>query len=101
MLVSCVGDLLKESLHPILQMIMAPVIVEKEDPQSIEPLSKREVQVIALLADGLSKQKISEELSIKEPTVATHVRNIYHKMGVKNAAGAISKAYRCGILYLV
>lgn len=81
-------------------MIMAPVILEKEDPQSIRALSKREVQVIALLAEGLSKRKISERLCIKHPTVATHVRNIYHKMGVKNAAGAISKAYRCGIIAL-
>lgn len=80
---------------------MIPVAIEKEDPQSVEPLSRREVQVITLLADGLSKQKISERLSIKEPTVATHVRNIYNKLGVRNAPGAIGKAYRCGILALV
>lgn len=80
---------------------MIPIIIKKQDPQSIVALSKREVQVMALLAEGLSKHKISERLSIKEPTVATHVRNIYHKLGVKNAAGAISKAYQCGILFLV
>ena len=92
---------LGKALHPIPQIHMAPVIVEKEDPHSIQHLSKREVQVIALLADGFSKQKISDQLCIKELTVASHVRNIYHKMGVKNAAGAISKAYRCGIISIV
>ncbi len=82
-------------------MIITPVTIAKEDPQSIKSLSKREVQVVALLAEGLSKQKISEHLSIKVSTVATHVKNIYQKMGVENAAGAISKAYRCGILALI
>lgn len=80
---------------------MAPVIVGKEDPKSIKPLSKREVQVITLLAEGLTKQKISERLCIQVTTVATHMKTIYLKLGVKNAAGAISKAYRCGILLLV
>lgn len=80
---------------------MTPVIIEREDPQNIKPLSKREIQVIALLAEGLSKRKISDHLGIKIPTVATHVKNIYRKMEVENAAGAISMAYRCGILFLV
>lgn len=80
---------------------MAPIIVTKQNPKNIKPLSRRETQVIALLADGLSKQKISQHLCIEVSTVATHVKNIYRKMGVDNAAGAISKAYRCGVLFLV
>ncbi|MGB2403232.1 MAG: response regulator transcription factor [Akkermansiaceae bacterium] len=80
---------------------MTPVIIQKEDPKSIKPLSRREIQVITLLAEGFSKQKISDSLCIKVSTVATHVKNIYRKMGVDNSAGAISKAYRCGILFLI
>ena len=80
---------------------MAPIIVTKQDPQNIKPLSRRETQVIALLAEGVSKQEISRRLCIEVSTVATHVKSIYRKMEVDNAAGAISKAYRCGVLFLV
>ena len=80
---------------------MIPVNIQKEDPQSIAKLSKREVQVITLLAEGHTKQKISESLRITKNTVATHVSHIYRKLRVNNTHGAISRAYRCGILTLV
>jgi DNA-binding CsgD family transcriptional regulator len=65
-----------------------------------ESLSKRENQVVLLLAEGFPKQKIAESLSISKNTVATHVMHIYRKLGVSNSHGAVSKAYRCGILSL-
>jgi DNA-binding NarL/FixJ family response regulator len=62
------------------------------------PLSERETEVLTLLSEGLMKKEISDRLDISEPTVATHVRHIYEKLEVQNAAAAISKAYRSGIL---
>jgi DNA-binding CsgD family transcriptional regulator len=65
-----------------------------------DPLSRRELQVIALLADGHTKQSISEQLRITRNTVATHVGHIFKKLDVSNAHGAVGKAFRCGILSL-
>ena len=74
--------------------------INKREIREGQPLSRREMQVIALLAEGYPKQKISEELRIKKNTVATHVSHIFTKLGVSNAHGAVGKAYRCGILGL-
>jgi len=79
---------------------MKPTSNNKENLKDVEPLSKRENQVVLLLAEGLPKQKIAERLRITRNTVATHVSHIYKKLGVSNSHGAVSKAYRCGILRL-
>jgi DNA-binding NarL/FixJ family response regulator len=61
-------------------------------------LSQREIEVLSLLGQGFLKKEISDRLCISIPTVATHVRHIYEKLNVKNAAAAVTKAYRAGIL---
>ena len=72
--------------------------INKEDSQRTQRLSKRENQVIALLAEGLSKHKIAECLNISKSTVATHLKHIYVKLNVSNAHGAIGKAFRNGLV---
>lgn len=61
-------------------------------------LSQRELETLSLLADGLSKKEIAEQMSISEYTVVYHVKNIYEKLDATNAPSAISKAYQNGIL---
>lgn len=68
--------------------------------ENIRALTKREVQTVALLAEGLSKQKIADKLGIGRNTVCTHVRHIFKKLGVCNSSGAVGKAFRYGILKL-
>jgi DNA-binding NarL/FixJ family response regulator len=60
-------------------------------------ISDREFQVLELLADGLQKREIAEQLHISYPTVDAHVRHIYEKLDVKNAPSAVRAAYRMGI----
>ncbi len=60
-------------------------------------LSDRELQVLELLAEGLQKREIAEQLHISYPTVDAHVRHIYEKLDVKNAPSAVRTAYRMGI----
>ena len=79
---------------------MQPTSMSKENLQEMRALSRRELQVIALLADGHTKQSISEQLRITRNTVATHVSHIFKKLDVSNAHGAVGKAFRCGILSL-
>ena len=49
-------------------------------------LTKREIEIIRLLSDGLSNQKIADQLGISHRTVDTHRTNIMHKVKVKNVA---------------
>ena len=69
-----------------------------ENMQEMKRLTKRESQVLALLAEGFTKEKIAERLLIAQSTVTSHVRHIYQKLGVSNAHGAISRAFRTGLL---
>jgi len=55
-------------------------------------LTKREVQIIGMMADQLTSKEISDNLFISEFTVVTHRRNIMRKLNVKNLAGVVSFA---------
>jgi LuxR family maltose regulon positive regulatory protein len=56
------------------------------------PLSKREREVLQLLAQGLSNQQIAQELVITLDTVKRHIRHIFSKFGVHNRLQAANKA---------
>jgi LuxR family maltose regulon positive regulatory protein len=64
----------------------------------IEPLSNRELDVLQLIAQGLSNQEIAQELVLSLSTVKWHSSNIYGKLGVKNRTQAVAKARRLGIV---
>ena len=63
-----------------------------------EPLSDRELDVLALLAQGLSNKEISHRLSIELRTVKWHTGNIFGKLGVKNRTQAVARAREIEIL---
>ena len=64
----------------------------------IEPLSERELEVLDLVAQGLSNQEIAVELYISLRTVKWHTSNIYGKLGVKSRTGAVARGRTLGIL---
>ena len=64
----------------------------------IEPLSEREIEVLQLIAEGLSNQEISSRLYLSLNTIKTHTRNIYGKLGVNNRTQAGARARAIGIL---
>jgi len=57
-----------------------------------EPLSAREMEVLRLLAAGLSNQEIAGKLTVSLGTVKTHVHNLYGKLGVSSRSQAIVRA---------
>ncbi|MER5636331.1 response regulator transcription factor [Kitasatospora sp. NPDC002227] len=61
-------------------------------------LSPREVQVLRLLADGMSNRQISARLFISEATAKSHLTNIYTKLGVESRGAAVAVALRDGLL---
>ncbi|MDP4721970.1 MAG: response regulator transcription factor [Akkermansiaceae bacterium] len=60
-------------------------------------LTAREMEVLALVAEGFVKKEICKKLNISYNTVDIHVRHIYEKLEVQNAPAAVSKAYRTGL----
>jgi DNA-binding NarL/FixJ family response regulator len=63
-------------------------------------LSDREVEVIRLVAQGLSNRAIATSLFLTEATVKTHLVRLYRKLGADNRAAAVSEAVRRGLVEL-
>jgi DNA-binding NarL/FixJ family response regulator len=61
-------------------------------------LTKRELQVLHLLADGLAQKEIAAKLVISPKTVAAHIQHILGKLGVHSRTQAVAQAYRQGLL---
>ncbi len=61
-------------------------------PDSVEPLSEREREVLALLSLGLSNQAIADKLIVGHNTVKKHLSNIYGKLGVQSRTEALARA---------
>jgi LuxR family maltose regulon positive regulatory protein len=66
----------------------------------IEPLTERELEVLELIAEGLTNQEIATRLYISLNTVKVHTRNIYGKLGVNHRTQAVAQAQRLGLLEL-
>ena len=69
----------------------------KAQPLS-DPLSQRELEVLQLLASGVSNQEIAQELVIAYDTVKRHVSHIFAKLGVQNRVQAVRQAQELGLL---
>jgi len=61
-------------------------------------LSKRELEVIRLIAEGFTNPQISEKLFVSPHTVTTHRRNILQKLGVNNTASVVLYAVQAGLV---
>lgn len=82
------------SLHP---RIAIKVMRELKNPSTQLPLTDREMDVLKLIAQGLTNQQISERLFISIMTVGTHVRNILGKLHLANRTQAALYALRKGL----
>ena len=75
------------------QAAAAQADANERPPQPlVEPLSERELEILALIVAGLKNKEIAEELVISLNTVLYHTKNIYGKLGVNKRALAIAKA---------
>jgi DNA-binding CsgD family transcriptional regulator len=63
-----------------------------------EPLTSREVEVLDLIAAGLTNQEIARRLTLAPSTVKTHINNIYGKLGVQSRVQAVQRARSVGVL---
>ena len=64
----------------------------------IDPLTERELEVLALVAERLKYQEIADRLVVSLNTIRTHSKNIYSKLGVKSATQAADRAKELGLI---
>ena len=68
------------------------------DAAAVEELTRREIAILKRLESGLSNKEIAESIFISEGTLKWHLHNVYGKLGVKNRAGALTRARGLGLL---
>lgn len=72
---------------------------EKDTIRRISQLTRREQQVLALLAEGANKQTIARRLVISPETARTHIQNVLAKLGVHSRLEAATFALQAGVLH--
>ncbi len=88
----------QSSLHPTIARRLINELQRPPDlPPTKEPLSEREMEILRLVARGLTNQEIAEELVISERTVRTHVSHILEKLHLANRTQAALYAHREGL----
>ncbi|WP_375177047.1 LuxR C-terminal-related transcriptional regulator [Marinobacter mobilis] len=68
------------------------------DSALVEPLSQREIEVLALINEGLPNKEIAVRMSVAATTVKAHIRNLYGKLGVGSRTEALARARQVGLL---
>lgn len=89
------------TLHPsIAQKLLKELTLTSEQPPSPDPLTEREVEVLKLIARGLSNQEIAETLVVSVATIYTHVSRILDKLHLASRTQAALYALREGLASL-
>ncbi len=90
------GDVfIQPDLIPVLNM---GLINKEESSQTLEGLTKREIEVLKLITEGLFNKEIAYKLSISERTVKNHVSNIFKKINASDRTQAAVFAIRNGLV---
>jgi len=83
----------------VLQRVRADLTTPQPAARPLaEPLSERELEVLELIAQGLTNREIADRLFIATGTVKRHINNIYGKLQVRHRAEAIARARERGLL---
>ena len=72
--------------------------MEINTPVAIANLSRRELDVLALINDGRSNKEVARALGITPETVKTHLKSVFSKLSVKRRAQAVARARNLGLL---
>jgi DNA-binding NarL/FixJ family response regulator len=82
----------------VLAPAVAAKLVSRMRTPAAQPLTPRELEVLALVARGLANAEIGRELFISEATVKTHLVRVFGKLGVDDRTAAVTKAMAQGLL---
>ncbi|HEX2787631.1 MAG TPA: response regulator transcription factor [Ignavibacteria bacterium] len=90
----------KEASEVILNQFTKSKENKKSKSSSEVPLTDREIEILKLIAEGLTNKEIADRLFISIRTVDTHRRNLHQKLNIKNTAGLINYAVKHKIIDL-
>jgi DNA-binding NarL/FixJ family response regulator len=82
----------------VLAPSVAARLISRVRAPGAGPLSRRELEVLELVAAGSSNREAAARLFISEATVKSHLLNIYAKLGVGDRAAAVAEAFHRGLL---
>ncbi|WP_216206884.1 response regulator [Amycolatopsis aidingensis] len=82
----------------VLSPAVASKVMSRLRSPAKEPLSRRELEVLDLVAAGSTNKETARKLFISEATVKTHLLHAYAKLGVNDRAAAVAAAYERGLL---
>jgi DNA-binding NarL/FixJ family response regulator len=82
--------------HPMRDDVKAKL----DERAGQQPLTPREIEVLALVARGMRNKVIATELGITETTVAVHIKNVFAKLKVNERTAAVNVALRRGIVHI-
>ncbi len=84
------------------EAVLAPTVAGRLMRQVGKPvpgtLSRRELEVLRLVADGATNREAAAKLFISEASIKTHLLHIYDKLGVRDRAAAVGEAFRRGLV---
>ncbi len=88
------------------ERVISPSIAEqlsggwREEPRDrgVTQLTPRELEVLRLLAEGLTNQQVGSRLSLSPRTVKTHVQNLLVKLDTPDRTGAVARGFRLGLI---
>src|SRR5260370_965644 len=100
--VLCIDD------HALVREGIAALVNRQADMQVVavaahltdEPLTRREIEVLTVVATGAHNKEIAATLGISEETVKMHIKSIMAKLGAEDRTGAVTTAIKRGVIHL-
>jgi DNA-binding NarL/FixJ family response regulator len=85
-------------IHPQLTKTFIEEVQHADEAPATTPLSKREREILQMVANGSTTKEVARDLGISPHTVKTHLERIFEKLGANDRAQAVAIAIRGGIV---
>ena len=85
-------------VSPTIAMQLAGTWRNEPQDASASALTPREIEVLQLLAEGMTNQQVGSRLGLSARTIKTHVQNLLVKLDVPDRTGAVARAFRLGLI---